>query len=624
MYREICQVTAMKNKKSTGDYQLFQYADEQQKQLPNKFPSGHYLHSPTNLDHLLLWNTFFRRNLHRFAIDYLRIPLYPFQEVMLYYMGKSDLSCIIASRGVSKSFITALYACCYCLTHPYGNFLIASNTKDQANLIITEKIDRELRSLSPILAKEIEKITNNNQKCTCKFRNQAAIKVVPAGESARGNRSNELLREEFRLIDPETDNKILEPCQIPRQAPYTRIDPYNQDSMKDLIVEQPVGIYISSSWIDTGNNEFIWQTVDKCLQMIVEGKNVCLLAFDESLTLKHGLKTIEQMENARIKSDPISWQTEYLNLRVKENTRAFFTYDMLNRNRISKQVWYPRMNTGFNARAKNPYDIPKQYGEIRLIAADLAFVAGAKNDASVYLGMRLIPDVTEYSSGDGNVTSVKHGYHKIVPYIESHEGMATMDQAVRIRELYEDFNADYIIVDARSAGISVIQNLSKILYDENRSLEYQPLKCMNDDRLAEYCQSPDANSCIYAMNANIKTNSEMALSLRRALIEKQIDLLIPFSEAIETVLKNNREYLGTPDANIQNFYEIPFLETQQLVAEMINLEYTTTSAGDIQIKEKSNNRKDHFSAFQYANAFADLLIKDLVTEGAGEYLCLVN
>lgn len=603
---------------------LFAYADEQQKQLPNKFSSGHYLHNPTNVDHLLLWNTFFRRNLHRFAIDYLRIPLYPYQEVMLYEMGISEMTCIVASRGVSKSFVTALYACCYCLTHPYGQFLIAAATKGQANLIIEEKIERELCSISPVLAKEILKFKKSNQEMICLFRNGAYVKVVTAGESARGNRSNELLREEFRQIESYTDNKILEPCQKPRQAPYMQKYPYDQDDMREQLTEQPTGIYISSSWIDTGSDEFIWQIVDKCIDMMLHGKRACFLAFDEALTLKHGLKTPEQMEKARLQSDPISWQTEYLNLRVRENTAAFFTYDMLNRNRISKQVWYPKQNFGFSPRKANPYDISKQYGEIRLVVADLAFVAGAKNDASVYLCMRLIPEISEHKTSDGKSTEVKHGYRKIVPYIESHEGMATMDQAVRIRELYEDFQADYIVLDIRSAGISVIQNLSKILYDENRGIEYQPLCCMNDEKLSAYAQSPDAPRCIYAIAANAKSNSEMALSLRRALIEKQIDLLVPFNVALEDVLSHNKDYLGAVDADTQHFYEVPFLETQQLVAEMIELEYTTTPIGDIQIREKGKNRKDHFSALEYANAFADLLSKDLLSEGTDDYLCLIN
>ena len=48
-------------------------ADDSQASVYKKFPSTHYLSNPNNVDRVLLWNTFFRRNLHRLAIDYFKI-----------------------------------------------------------------------------------------------------------------------------------------------------------------------------------------------------------------------------------------------------------------------------------------------------------------------------------------------------------------------------------------------------------------------------------------------------------------------------------------------------------------------------------------------------------------------
>ncbi len=75
------------------------YADEKQSQLYKKFPSTHYLSNPKNVDHVLRWNTFFRRNLHRFATDYLGIKLHFYQAVMLYFMGISQFFVTIATRS---------------------------------------------------------------------------------------------------------------------------------------------------------------------------------------------------------------------------------------------------------------------------------------------------------------------------------------------------------------------------------------------------------------------------------------------------------------------------------------------------------------------------------------------
>ena len=83
------------------------YADERQKEVHNKLPSNHFLHDERRMDNFLLWNTFFRRNLHRVATDYIGIPLHLYQIVILYLMGISRFIVIIASRSAAKSFIIA-------------------------------------------------------------------------------------------------------------------------------------------------------------------------------------------------------------------------------------------------------------------------------------------------------------------------------------------------------------------------------------------------------------------------------------------------------------------------------------------------------------------------------------
>lgn len=42
---------------------------------------------------------FYNANPHRFAMDYFGFPLYMFQQILLYFMFKSDQFCFIASRG---------------------------------------------------------------------------------------------------------------------------------------------------------------------------------------------------------------------------------------------------------------------------------------------------------------------------------------------------------------------------------------------------------------------------------------------------------------------------------------------------------------------------------------------
>ena len=201
------------------------YADDRQRNLYKKFPSTHFLSNPNNVNNTLLWSTFFRRNLHRLATDYLGIKLHLYQQLILYLMGISQLIVIIACRAAAKSFIIALYACCIAIIKPGSKIVLGSATRGQSRLIITEKIKNELMNMSPVLRREIDHIKDGTNESIVYWRNGSTIKVFTANENARGLRSTVAVREEFRQIKKNVDDSIISPFQTIRQAPYM-IDPF--------------------------------------------------------------------------------------------------------------------------------------------------------------------------------------------------------------------------------------------------------------------------------------------------------------------------------------------------------------------------------------------------------------
>jgi hypothetical protein len=601
------------------------YADEKQAKLHTKFPSTHYLSNPQNVDHLLRWNTFFRRNLHRLAIDYLGIKLHLYQAIILYLMGISQFIVIIACRAAAKSFIISLWSCCVCITRPYTKIVLSSGTKGQAKLIISEKIKNELMNMSPMLCREISSIKDNQNEVIVFFKNGSTITVVVAGENGRGHRSNAVVREEFRQIEKKVDDSILSPFQTIRQAPYM-VDTF-YSGMTEL-QEEPVDIYISSSWYDNGH--WMWDIVEQAKSEMFSNEdfNACLLAFDESITLKHNIRTQKQMQKERRKQDPLTWRLEYLNERIKENSAAFFTYRMFTDNQRNKKPFYPRDNNDVLMKKKNPYAIPKQSGEIRLIACDMAFVENKKNDNSVFSCLRLIPESRTYTiQGDnGSEKEISQGYRKIVSYLEPIQGGDTVKQAIRIKQLFEDFEADYCILDLRNGGIVVYDLLAKIMYDEERDKEYQPWVCMNDENVANRIKTVGALPILFVISATQKLNSEIALEFQTALKTNMIDFLIPLSEAQESILSKIPEYNTTVDTDLQIFYEKPFLETQALINESTSLVYEKKEqTGAIVISEQGNNRKDRYTSVSYGNHFATLLEQDLLSDNSDyDYATFIN
>lgn len=590
---------------------LTKYADKNQLSLYKNFPSTHYLSNPNNVLHVLAWGTFFRRNMHRFVMDYLKISLYEYQAISIYMMGISNLICIIASRNSAKSFLVAVYAVARCLLYKGTKFRIGAATEKQAKLIVSEKIIDELCDWSPILKKEIESYGTRSNDIFVKFRNGSKITVFVANENARGLRSNVIAREECRQIKKKVEDSVISPFQTPRKPKYMLKDYYKNNP---ILKEEPIDIYISSSWYDDGN--WIWNISEQALDAMKKNKGGVMLAFDESITLKHDLKTIDQLIKEKKKQDPITWQIEFLNLKVRDAISSYFTYSMLINRQKLRQVFYPRSTIDFKSGRKNKYAIPKQDNEIRVISNDVAFVAGKQNDNSVYSCIRGIPESITYET-ENNTIEVKQGFRREYPYIESNQIGDTTKQAVRIRQLYEDFDADYIVLDCRNGGTQILYTLQKVIYDEERCVEYPPLKCMNNDEYAKLCPDPNAKECIYAINANQSLNSDIAIAFRKNLIENKIDFLVNLNIAKEEILNENKDYTSSIDVEEQIQFEKPFLETQVMINECAELQYEKLpQTGLIKIYEKGSNKKDRYTSCSYGSYFLDQLELDLLSSSS--------
>ena len=315
-----------------------------------------------------------------------------------------------------------------------------------------------------------------------------------------------------------------------------------------------------------------------------------------------------------------------MNERLKENRSAFFTYSMLKQNQNYKRPFYPRTALDYRSGKRNPYAIAKTPGEIRLISCDLAFITNSKNDNSVFSCIRLLPENVSHKSGDGDEVIFDNGYRMIVPYLEAIQGGETQKQAVRIRELFDDFDADYIVLDGRNAGITIYDLLARVIYDEDRGVEYAPFSCMNDEKIANRIKVEGAEPRIFIIMASLALNSDIAMNFRRRLGERKIDFLVNFETAKEEILPTIKEYINAIDGDEAIFYESPFLETQALFAETAELMYEKKpDSGLIVVREQGSNRKDRYTSVSYAAWMVNLLERELVSnKNDYEYTVLIN
>ena len=149
---------------------------------------------------------------------------------------------------------------------------------------------------------------------------------------------------------------------------------------------------------------------------------------------------------------------------------------------------------------------------------------------------------------------------------------------------------------------------------------------MNDDSIANRIKTIGALPVLFAINASQKLNSEIANEMRIALTNNMIDFLIPFNEAVESTLTKIPEYMSAIDVDIQLFYEQPYLETQELINECVELTYERKEqTGLIVISEQGANRKDRYTSVSYGVHFASLLEQDLLSDNSDyDYVPLFN
>jgi hypothetical protein len=528
------------------------------------------------------WTSFYRLNLHRFVEHYFGIELFFFQKILLFFMNLNTFFMLVAARGLSKSFMIGIFACARCVLYPNTKVVIASGVKKQAKLIITEKIEKELMQ-NPNLAREIKQIKSSSNDATVIFHNGSTIEAVTSSENSRGYRGNILILEEFRMIDENILNTVLKPfLNVYRQPPYLKKEKYSH------LTEENIELYISSAYY---TSHWMWKSMQSARDMMLKGKDTMIFSLDYLTSIHHGLLSKKRIQKEREGSDfdEVSFYMEYENLMYGQNSNAIFKLEDITKNRKLKNPFYPIRNLDYSSK-KNKKKEKLRDGEIRIMGVDVALMGGNANDNTVITCMRLIPN------GDK--------YLRKVSYIETIEGKHTDDQAIRIKQIFEDFQASYIALDCHGNGMSIYDALVKVLYDEERDVEYEAWTSYNDEEMRKRAKTPNPLPVVFSIKSGSRLNHEMASSMRVTLQNGNIELLISEIEA-KDILSDKKHYMNSsPEDKVE--YTLPYLQTTLLVNELVNLEHEIVG-GFIKIKEKSGKRKDRYSSLSFCNYLAKLL-----------------
>ena len=383
-------------------------------------------------------------------------------------------------------------------------------------------------------------------------------------------------------MDKDILDSVLSPTEIIRPTPYTMKPQYSH------LQEEPREIYLSSAFY---KNHWMWKLIKDSMVGAYKGESL-LFATDYSLTLKHGIRTKKQLIRERQKMDSTTFDMEYNNLMIGGSENQYYSFELVSQSQKIKKAWYPKtLDEYFDNKRVRFGDIKKQGSEIRVVSMDIAVSMSTKktrNDLSVIKCIRAIQNGEKYERQE--------------IYTETFEGKDIETQAIRLRQIMEDFNSDYLVLDGRTYGTNMIDTLGKVLYDEERDKEYVPIKVFNNDELGARCKNSSASPIIWAYIGSADLNHKMHTTMYGALKDNKYKMLISYISCKENYLSNKKEY-ETASSEEKARYEAAYVYSDLTLNEMVNLEREFVQGGKIKLTEPSTGTKDKYITSAMANLF---------------------
>lgn len=531
----------------------------------------------------------FRANPHYFVKYYLNIELRDFQKVILWEMFNNNYGMYIASRGQGKTFVDAIFAVTYAILYPRTKIVVAASTREQGNqllLKITEDLMKNFGWGSDNLCKEIEgKPVVTLNKGEIHFTNGSWIKVVTPSDTARGARANILIVDEFWMLDVNTINGVLRRfLTAPRNPAYLDLPQYSH------LIERNKEMYTGSAFMKSHWAYIKARTFFK--NMLKDDKRYFVFDLPYQLAICNNLLLREQIQDEMSEDDfdEIKFSMEMEGLWYGDSEGAFFSYDDILKTRKVEMPYYVRSDLSRNINV--PEIPPLLLNERRILSLDIALMASLrhKNDASSIILNRAIP--TNNNSYIGNFV-----------YLKNIEGIIGSNLALKIRILFDYFQATDLVVDGKGLGLPVVQELFKDLVDARTGKLYPALACcdceklpLNKDLNTQFAM-PNAEKVIWAISATENFNTEMNTLLRTGIQNNKLNLLVPYEESKE-ILCDNISNFNSLSVGDRELLRMPYLETDLLTRELVGLQHTVKGT-QIKIKERTGARKDRGSSAGY-------------------------
>lgn len=480
-----------------------------------------------------------------------KAKLYFYQRMMLRILFRYQTVYFTFTRGSAKSFSSVLSMYLRCIMFPGIHLFIAAPTKMQAANISQENIEK-IWDFFPLLESEVRKHYFNKDSTKIVFHNGSKLDVVQVAQSARGGRRNGGSVEE--IVDENMKKDTLNEVVIPMMAD-DRLTPGGLGVDKNEI-------HKSVNFVTTAGTRqsFAFEKQMEVLGQMGEGKNAFTIGSGFELPAMYGQLDLDFIVGLK-ESDtynPLSFSREYESNWTGSSDRSLVSFEDINECRVLDK----------------PEEKNMDKDAMYVLSYDVARAEGLANANSALAVLKCKP------RGDGTYTK-----HLVNMY--SFEGTHFQEQAKFLKQKVNDYKASILVVDINGLGAGLVDFLVQEIDSNPR------YSVVNDDRYNAY-KTPDSIPMVFAMNSSSRETkaSDIHNLFVNLIANHRVKMLISQTQA-RSKMNNVKDSEKLSDSLI------PYVMTDLLVEEVMNLEYKQ-AGNDTQVKQISKSiTKDKFSAFQY-------------------------
>ncbi|NMW84691.1 hypothetical protein HKO22_02895 [Peptoniphilus sp. AGMB00490] len=419
---------------------------------------------------------YYRNHIDIFCEEYLNIPLNLYQKVSLRAMAKYNFIVLVWSRGLGKTWLSALYVCCMAILYPNLRIGVIAPSFRQSKMLVEDKIDNDLCIRSDALRQEIVDYKNGTDQIIRKFANNSQIIAIPIGNSGskiRGGRFSIIIADEYAQMNPNIVQSVIKPMMV------AKLD-YKVDAHEDEEFFDMKFIAISSAFFKFNHlYEFFKDTIKQIARGSDKHYASCL---DYKVGLDVGLYNESVIEEAKRTYSKLDFDMEY---------DATFP-DLSDDNWINPMDLIACSNL---MKMDLSFDENYQY----IMGLDVARTAGNDNTAIVIL--KLVP----YKK--------KQVLEKHLVYQKTLNGKTFNEQATAIRKILNKFPCDEIHMDTTGLGLGLLDELAKSSIDPITNEIEPPLCDVNNEEHKKNIL--DGNFIIHGHKFSLDFNHQLGMSVKQ-------------------------------------------------------------------------------------------------------------